>query len=432
MSNDEYDMENGAYIFPRHMEIELQSALKSSRVVNVIGPRQVGKTTLVRDLYGEGEFLTLDDHAILNAAEIDAMSLLLEKRQFLGDKPLIIDEIQRSKSLALAIKQIVDQDRRRGQFLLTGSSNVFATKTVSDSLAGRVIELKLWPLTISECKGFKPFQFLDWLVSKHPSVTDLPSQQKMSRDQYLDFLLAGGYPDIRDLPIRLRQRRYISYVNTIIERDVADVLSIRKPNALKRLTEQMAVRTSFELNVLSLAKLLGIQRRTVEQYLDVLTQMSMVIRLAHWTPSESKRDIKNAKYHFVDTGVVAALRRLNCDSFKVSAHSTALGGLMETFVFNEIIRSLPFQAGDIRLYHWRNRDKREIDIIVDANSHLVCIEVKSSSTVHAADFKHIKWFAQDGPGCARVVSGVVFYLGDQRLSFGDRCFALPISTLWLK
>ena len=314
--------------------------------------------------------------------------------------------------------------------MLTGSSNVFSAARVSDSLAGRALTHKLWPLTVAEIKEREPHQILDWAAQRNPRLADLPRAENTTRDDCIERILAGGYPDIHDLPTRARQQQYRSYVDTIVERDVADVLPIRKPDALKRLIEQMAARTGAELNVSALASDLGIQRPTVEQYLDVLTKLSIITRLGHWTSSEGSRDIKNAKYHFVDTGISAAIRRFKAESFAITANPVPFGGLLETFVFNELMRSLPFQDNDLRLYHWRNRDKREIDIVVDAGVRLVCVEVKASSTVKAEDFKHIKWFARIGPGRARTVSGVIFYLGNQELPFGDRCFALPISGLW--
>jgi len=417
---------------PRHMTHVLEDALSYSRVVNLVGPRQVGKTTLVRDLFDKGEFLTLDDAAILEAVSADAAALLTSRMATIEDQPLIIDEAQRSKSLALAIKRIVDKDRRKGQFLLTGSSNIFAAADVADSLAGRVLTLKLWPLTVSEIKQRPPAEWLDWAVQKKPSLEGLPEPTPTSRAEYINHVLEGGYPEFRELPIRPRQQQYTSYVDTVVERDVADVFPIRKTDALRRLIDQMAARTSAEINISSLSSILSIQRQTVEQYLDILTKLSMVTKLGHWTSGEGKREIKNAKYHFVDTGIACALRRFTANTFDLGANPTALGSIMESFIFNEILRCLPFQKKDYRLYHWRNRDKREIDILVDADTHLVSVEVKSASTVGNDDFRHMKWFAKDGPGKSRTVSSIIFYMGEHKLSFGDRCFALPVSTMWSK
>lgn len=423
-------MSDDSRILPRHMLEELKDALQVSRIVNLVGPRQVGKTTLVRDQYGEGEFLTLDDEAVLSALEADAAGLLAIKCKNLGNDPLIIDEVQRSDSLALAIKRIVDQNRRYGQFLLTGSSNIFSTVKAVDSLAGRVLTLKLWPLTVAEAMEQKPPQILDWAFQTNLQLTDLPKPEQTSREDYVDLILAGGYPEIRELPLRARQQRYRSYVVSVIERDVADVLPIRKPDSLRRLINQMAARTSATLNISALASDLGIQRVTVEQYLDILVKLSVVSRLGHWSTGEGSRDIKNAKYHFVDSGIACALRRFTADTFDIASNPAALGGLLESFVFNELVRSLPFQDKESELYHWRSRDRREIDFIVDADSRLVCIDVKAAAVVKAEDFRHIKWFASNGGGRTRTVTGIVIYLGDQSLSFGDRCFAMPLSMLW--
>ena len=124
------------------------------------------------------------------------------------------------------------------------------------------------------------------------------------------------------------------------------------------------------------------------------------------------------------------MRRFRTDTFDIASNPAALGGLLESFVFNELVRCLPFQDIESNLYHWRNRDRREIDVIVDADSRLACIDVKAAATVKSEDFRHIKWFASNGPGRTRAVSGIIFYLGDQSLSFGDNCFALPLSMMW--
>lgn len=129
-------------------------------------------------------------------------------------------------------------------------------------------------------------------------------------------------------------------------------------------------------------------------------------------------------------GITCALRRFTAVIFELGANPTALGGIMESFTFNEIQRCLPFQEKGYKLYHWRNRDKREINILADADTNLVGIEVKADATVKGLDFKHLKWVAKEGPGKSRTVTSIIFYLGEHKLSFGDRCFALPVSTLW--
>ncbi|WP_138936616.1 ATP-binding protein [Roseovarius arcticus] len=415
---------------PRHLIPELEDAIASARVVNLIGPRQVGKTTLVRDLFGNGRFITLDDAAVLAAIESDPEGQLASLMEDLDRAPLIIDEAQRSKKLALAIKRVVDTNRRKGQFVLTGSSNVFTTTDVADSLAGRMRTLKLWPLSVAEVKRAPVSRLMDWAMQKDPKLGQVVDPEPVSRSDYIDLILEGGFPETRTLPLRSRQRQYRDYIDAVVERDVADITPVRKPDALRILIDQMAARSAQEINASELAKLTKLQRATVEQYLDILIRLSMLTKLGAWTSGEGKREIKNPKYHFADSGIACALRRFTEDTFTIDNNPQALGGLLESFVLNEIQRAVPMQAADYRLYHWRSADQREIDILIDGGSHLVCVEVKASASVSGDDFKHLKWFSKDGPGRSRACTGIVFYLGQKKLTFGDRNFALPVSALW--
>ncbi|WP_299870080.1 ATP-binding protein [uncultured Roseobacter sp.] len=417
-------------LLPRHLVTELEDAIASARVVNLIGPRQVGKTTLVRDLFGHGRFITLDDSAVLAAIDADPEGQLVSLMQDLGQAPLIIDEAQRSKKLALAIKRVVDTNRRKGQFVLTGSSNVFTTTDVADSLAGRMRTLKLWPLSGAEIKSAPVNRLADWAMQKDPQLGQIADTEPVSRSEYIDLILAGGLPETRALPLRSRQRQYRDYIDAVVERDVADIMQVRKPDALRILIDQMAARSAQEINTSDLAKLTKLQRVTVDQYLDILIRLSMLTKLGAWTSGEGKREIKNPKYHFVDSGIACALRRFTDATFDIDNNPQALGGLLESFVLNELLRALPMQDADYRLYHWRNPDQREVDILIDGGSDLVCIEVKSSASVSSEDFKHLKWFAKDGPGRSRTCTGIVFYLGQEKLTFGDRNFAVPVSALW--
>ena len=151
---------------PRHLSAELKDALTYARVVNIVGARQVGKTTLVRDILKAGRFVTLDDETVLEAIEEDPWGQLQRLEEEAPDVPLIIDEAQRSRKLALAIKRIVDSSHRKGQFVLSGSPNIFSTGHVADSLAGRMLTLTLWPLTVAKTMSRGPSMVLDWAVSK--------------------------------------------------------------------------------------------------------------------------------------------------------------------------------------------------------------------------------------------------------------------------
>ena len=418
-----------AYL-PRHLISELEDAIASARVVNIIGPRQAGKTTLVRDLFGQGHFVTLDDTAVLAAIDADPEGQLASLAEDLGGTPLVIDEAQRSRNLALAIKRMVDTNRRKGQFVLTGSSNVFTNMEVADSLAGRMRTLKLWPLSAAEIKTAPVNRLMDWAMQRAPSLAQIADPEPVGRRGYIDLILSGGFPETRALPPRSRQRQYRDYVDAVVDRDVADIMPVRKPDALRILIDQMAARTAQETSTSELARLTRLQRVTVEQYLDVLIRLSMVTKLGAWTSGEGKREVKQPKFHFVDAGMACALRRITDATFAIGNTPQALGGLLESFVVGELQRALPMQDADYRLYHWRNADQREIDILIDGGSRLVNVEIKASASVSGADFRHLKWFATDGPGRSRTCTGIVLYLGQEKLTFGNRTFALPVSSLW--
>ncbi len=423
-------MTDGNPLLPRHMSAELRSALAYSSVVNVIGPRRVGKTTLVRDLLQMGRFITLDDPAILDAMARDPAGQISALTAGLADWPLVIDEAQRSENMALAIKMIVDAHPQTGRFILTGSSNVFATMKVADSLAGRMRMLKLWPLTIAEIKARPPSHILSWALSKKPDLASLPEAESTSRAEYIDLMLRGGFPETRNMPLKPRHAVYRDHIDTIVDRDVADLLRVRKTDALRKLIGQLAVRTGERLNVAQLCKRIGVRRETAEQYLDVLLRLSLVVKLEAWAAGEHGREVRNAKNHFVDTGMAAALRNLTPGTFDADANPTALGGLLESFVFAELLRSEPHQEVGFDFYHWRDQRGREIDILAESGNHLVAFEVKASSSVSGQDFKHLTWFSTEGPGKHRPVTSILFYLGEQKLAFGDNLFVLPVSSLW--
>lgn len=414
-------------LLPRHLRSEIEDALRAARVVNLIGPRQAGKTTLVRDLLGKGRFITLDDTGVLAAVEADPYGQMTVLAAAAGNAPVIIDEIQRSRSLAIAIKRIVDEQRRMGQFLLTGSSNVFIAANVADSLAGRVQTLTLLPLSSAEIHMKGPAMILDWAASADAAPQNLPTPPAARRSDYVDLVIRGGYPEIRALPDRTRNQRYRDVINAIVERDVADVLKVRKSDALRRLIDQLAARTAEELSVEALCAVSGIQRATLEQYVDVLTALGVISRLGAWASGATKREIRRPKIHFLDCGVVAALRGFDSESFGPDGDPVAFGHLVETFVYGELRKSLPHQSADWRLWHWRNHDGREIDIVAECGNSLVAFEVKAASTLDAADMANLRWFKSHGPGRSRNVTGITFYLGDQILSFGDRMFGIPLS-----
>ncbi|MGH6999880.1 MAG: ATP-binding protein [Stellaceae bacterium] len=401
--------------------------------MNIVGPRQDGKSTLARDILKSAAYVTLDDDAARRALAADPYSQLkaLSEQAAGSGLPIVIDEVQRLPEMTFALKRIVDDDSRRGHFVLTGSSNIFTSGKAYDSLAGRQMTLTLRPFSAAEIFRAGPCKILDAVASDPENPAPLlPRPRACRRADLVDLIVRGGFPEIRHLVGRERIDRFSSYVDSIIERDVSAIHAVRKPDAVRRLIYQAAARTAQELNAWGLAKDLAIKYDTVSDYLDALTRLGILLRLGAWSSSKAKREVKLPKLHLMDTGLATALRNEDTRSFGINADPAAFGALFETFVFTELEKSLPFLSNPWSLWHWR-AEGREIDILAEAPGRLLALfEMKASSTIDARDFRHINWFLTEGPGKTYRGAGFVVYLGEHLLSFGPGRIALPASMLW--
>lgn len=426
-------MDTSPPLIPRHLTERVQRALTTSRVVHVVGPRQAGKSTLVRMLVGEGVSFTLDDDALREALQADPwghlQTVLRERGQ--GDGPVVIDEIQRVPEATLAIKRIVDLDPRPGQFLLTGSADILATGLAADSLAGRVTTLRLLPLSAAELALCPPSALLEadtWDEARSP--TPWTGIHPVNRAEVVEHIVRGGYPEIRGLEEENRIDRHTSYLDSIIERDLAAIHAIRKPDALRQLVDQLAARTAQELNIAELCRAVGVQRHSIEQWTDALERLGIVQRLGAWTSSRARREVKSPKVHFLDTGCVTALRGEVAADLALGGSPHSIGPLLETWVFTEVMKLLPLARRRWRPWHWR-ASRREVDILLEApGRRLLLMEVRASSRVGPEDARHLTWFAEEGPGKDHHCTGLVFYLGDHVRRLGSRTLAVPVSIFW--
>jgi uncharacterized protein len=420
-------------LVPRHLTEKVAATLRTTRVINIVGPRQTGKTTLVRDMVEAARFLDLDDESLLASLTLDPYgqldTLSADTRE--AGLPIVIDEVQRLPQITLALKRIVDRDHRAGQFVLTGSSDIFTVPKALDTLAGRVVTLTLRPFSAAEVQRAGPCRLLD-VVERECVVTarHLPAPATLQRSDAIDLIVRGGFPEIRSLADRDRIARYRAYIDSIVERDIAPVAEIRRPDTLRRLINQLAHRTAEELNVTSLCSVLGARKETVNAYLDALSRLGIVHRLGAWTASGARKEVRSPKLHFMDTGCATALRGEDTASFGLGADPAASGHVLESFAFCELEKSLPFLESHWELYHWRYAP-REIDIVAQAPGRILALfEMKASTTVGAEDFRHLDWFFKEGPGKSYNGSAFVVYLGDRPLSFGPGRLALPLSVFW--
>lgn len=412
----------------RHLTPEIERALRDTRIVNLVGPRQSGKTELVRGQLRHAAYVPLADDKVLLSLREDPYGHLKELSVDAGETglPVAIDDVQRFPGLALPLKRVVDEDGRPGQFLLAGTSDVFTSRRSDDSLAGRVSTLRLRPMSAAEMQGAGPCLLLDAAASREPPET-LPRPRPVGRGELLDLLLRGGLPEKVMLSGAAGVR---DYVGEVIRKDVAEVVPVRKLEAMLGLVGLSASMTAREFNAQEFARRLAVKGETVTCYIEALRETGIVHRLGAWISGREKREVRSPKLHFMDAGLAAALRGEHRGSFGLGSDPADLGALFETFVFTELEKSLPFQETRWRLWHWRSEDRR-IDVLAEAPSgDLALFRTRATSKVGPDDFRHIDWFMSEGPGNGRRCSGFVVYFGEHVLSFGPGKTALPISSLW--
>jgi uncharacterized protein len=404
---------------PRFVEGRIREALKDTPVVALNGPRQSGKTTLAK-LVAEKDrtYLTLDDATTLEAARSDPTGFIR------GLDTAIIDEVQRAPDLMLALKRSVDEDRRPGRFLITGSANLLTMKAARESLAGRMEIISLLPLAQAEVLEQPEPTFL-----AQAFTGNLPKASKPPLGEDLvNVVLAGGYPDVlaRETP-RRRRDWCRSYIGAIAERDVRDISSIEKPNEIPNLIRVAAHQSGQLLNITTIGNDLQLARKTVESYLEVLEQLFLLRRLEPWRRNDLSRLIKTPKLHFLDSALLAAAKAVTAE--RIAADRALVGAILETFVFAELQRLASWSEEAVRFSHYRDKDQLEVDIVLEnEEGAMVGVEVKAAATVAAADFKGLKRLADITGKAFRL--GVVLYDGDQTISFGDGLLAAPIASLW--
>ncbi len=400
------------------VEENLRTSLTDTPVVLIQGPRQCGKTTLARTVaepHGYG-YISFDDDNLVRAARADPMG-------FVSDLPprMVLDEVQRVPELFTSLKLVVDRDRQPGRFLLTGSANVLLLPKLADSLAGRIEVLRLHPLAQVELRK-RPAGFLAQLFK---ADFKLESFERMGLS-LAELVVAGGFPAALTRQSARRRSWYQAYAQTLIQRDVRDLARIASLDVMPRLLDLVARQTAHLFNVSELASPFGLSRPTVRDYLTLLERVFLVDLLPPWHTRHINRLVKTPKLHLNDTGLAAALLRV--DAAGLHADRALLGQLLETFVFQELRRQGSGSPETLAFYHFRNRDDHEVDIVIERGPLLAGIEVKASGTVRSEDFRGLRKL-QEIAG-ERFACGVLLYDGEASVRFGPRLFALPVQTLW--
>jgi len=407
-------------LIERHARTLVVEALGYSRVVLVLGARQVGKSTLARQVVASeypATVVTLDDQGTREAARRDPHGFIAGLRG-----PVLIDEVQLVPDLIYAVKQAVDEDPTPGRFLLTGSTNVLTAPRISESLAGRVRMIELWPLCQSEIHGSK-HNFVDHLFAgEPPQVSDAP----IGREAFAEIVARGGYPAVRTLRERQRGEWYRDYVQGIVQRDLRDIASVQKLVEMPILLRLLAASSAKLLDYRKLARDLQISDKTVSAYVELLRAVFLVHVVPAWRPGLRSRELQTPKLYLTDTGLLA--QQLGVGERRIASEDQLTGHALETFCGMEILKHRGWAEQHATLRHYRVNDD-EIDIVIEAQSgELAAVEVKASASVRESDWRVMRKLRDDRPQLFK--AGVVLYTGRQTIPLSDRIWAVPISGLW--
>ena len=419
-------------MYPRYIENLLLELLKEFRILYLTGPRQAGKTTLARKMAKDTGmyYVSLDQKAMLASAKNDPngfIKSLLNRQQ-----PIVLDEFQYAPELVSAIKLASDNlaPHERGKFFLTGSADVFSSAKTQEALPGHMARIELLTLSVTELSAGS-FNLIDFLLAD--KITPLGPLPDMSREDFAQALINGGYPELQTKSARARPIWLDSYLQGRLYKDFESIYAAKGDyhTKLESLIPYLAGLSGNLLKYASIANDLSQNDKVVKSYIEALEWMFIVKRLPAYVKNRAKRQtIGMPKLQMVDTGLACHLLGLVTTDELLT--SNFYGGLLESFVVMECFKHMAWSQQSMKLYHYRDKQKNEVDIILEqSGGRLIAIEIKASSAVSERDFKGIAKFAEVvGPAFK---FGFVFYTGSDVLPFqvGDRTFyALPLAVLW--
>jgi uncharacterized protein len=403
----------------RNISAELQAALAESPVVLVSGARQTGKSTLVAESAPAENYITFDDLTVARAATADPQGFIQSLTT-----PAVLDEVQHVPEIFRPIKLRVDRERRAGSFVLTGSANVMLLPRVSESLAGRMQIVTLWPLSQGEIEGVEE-HFIDEAFSDGPPRL---APSTMDFRELVQRMVTGGFPEVATRAAGSRNRGWFrSYGSSVIQRQVLDISQIEAAGDLPRLLSLVAARATGLVNTASLANDMGIPATTMKRYVNLLRATYILQTLPAWTRNLGMRVVRTEKLTLLDTGLLAFLQ--NTDPERIVLQRDMAGPLVETFVMMELRKHLGWSEIGAELYFFRTHGGMEVDFVLEAfDGRVVAIEVKATTTFDKRDTRGLE-FLREHLG-SKFIRGIVLYTGEHVLPAGERIWAVPMDALW--
>lgn len=365
-------------MIPRQLGEKIRQTAEQYPVISLTGPRQSGKTTLIRAIFPDMQYFSLEDPELRHLAGEDPRGFLAQFQE----QGVILDEVQRTPDLFSYIQTRVDEVDRPGQFILSGSQNFLLLKNISQTLAGRCAIFNLLPFSVNELRQ-----------NPHPPVDDLgqkiPSIPEPENGNIFDLLFTGFYPRIHDKKLDA-QEWLKNYTQTYLERDVRDLINIGDLESFRRFMSLCAGRVGQLLNLSSLASDCGITHTTAKRWLSVLETSFIVILLRPHYQNFNKRLVKTPKLYFIDTGLLCYLLRVRSPEDLLL--NASRGAIFENYVVAELLKRRLHAGQEPDLYFWRDSAGHELDIIIDLGNRLIPIEVKSGHTIVKDFFKGLNFW----------------------------------------
>lgn len=401
---------------PRHSEQIVARLGTKFRSVLVLGARQVGKTTLLKHLFPKAGYFLFDPVQDLYNARRDPDMFLAETRP-----PLILDEIQYVPEVLASLKRKIDQVDQVGQYFLTGSQNFASLRQVSESLAGRVVIVELWPLTLLEAHQIPLEKSWLWYYFIHPADLTQASLDRIPT-ALLPVIWKGGFPGAKDLSNEDLSYFFQSYLQTYVERDVRTVSQIRDMQTFSRFTALQSALTAQEVKHTHLGREVDISPATAKEWSNILVAGYQWMELPAYSGNLIRRLSHKPKGYFTDTGFACHLMRINSPD-SLLGHP-ALGALFETYCVNEIYRTLRAGGKSFQLYHWRSAGGAEVDLIIEMDGILYPLEMKAMSTPSRRDCQGIIKFTE-AYSHLRVAPGIVLHGGTEVYKIHENVTAIP-------